>query len=456
MSLPEKFVERMRAELGEEEGDRLLAALDTPAAVSIRLNPEKCGDEPFADARKVPWCASGRYLEERPAFTLDVRFHAGMYYVQEASSQFVDALTGDIAGCRVLDVCAAPGGKSTLYAAKVGREGLVVANEIDRRRAQVLADNVRKWGLGNVAVTSCDSKRLAEVTAWFDVVAVDAPCSGEGMFRKDMDAREEWSEANVALCARRQEEILRNAWQALKPGGRLIYSTCTFNREEDEGSLERFAAWAGEELEAVDAVSLPEGSGIVCGRQGVFQTFHFYPHRTEGEGFFAAVARKSAAVSQQEYRRDKRAKKAPFAELAKNERSEVERWVMHPGQMKFSLVADTVYAWYKPAAEWVRDLSEVLPVIYSGVAVGQIFKSKLKPDAALALFAELNRGAVPVAELDREEALSYLRKTEVAAGKMTEGLNLVTCGGAALGFAKRIGNRVNNLYPNSLRILKQQ
>ena len=243
MTLPEKFAARVLSELGPEEGAALCAALDTEPPVSVRLNPAKCAgaaepgavqdgtgaapggygspqgssgtDVPAplpvlqnADGR-VPWCADGYYLAVRPQFTFDSDFHAGAYYVQEASSQFVGRLMGGegVAGKRILDLCAAPGGKTTLYASLAGPDGLVVANEIDRRRAQVLADNVRKWGTGNVAVTTCEPRQLGDFEAWFDMVAVDAPCSGEGMFRKDAQARAEWSEGNVKLCAARQDGI---------------------------------------------------------------------------------------------------------------------------------------------------------------------------------------------------------------------------------------------------------
>ena len=237
--------------------------------------------------RSVPWSPWGWYLAQRPSFTLDTDFHAGAYYVQEPSSQFVGHLLQNVptAGARILDLCAAPGGKTTLYASLVGADGLVVANEIDRRRAAVLADNVRKWGMGNTIVTVGEPRPLGDCKAFFDVVAVDAPCSGEGMFRKDIDSRAEWSENNVHQCARRQDEILREAWRALRVGGTLIYSTCTFNREEDEGSLERMLAWAGDEVVSSNEVAIGEDWGIVCGEVGPFRTYRFYPHRACGEGF---------------------------------------------------------------------------------------------------------------------------------------------------------------------------
>ncbi len=458
MALPAEFVQRVLRELGAEEGAALCAALDGVPPVSVRLNGAKCGNAEellcaLGAAQPVPWCADGWYLAERPQFTFDPAFHAGAYYVQEASSQFVGLLAGDAAGRRILDLCAAPGGKTTLYASLAGPQGLVVANEIDRRRAQVLADNVRKWGTGNVAVTCCEPRALGDLEAWFDVVAVDAPCSGEGMFRKDMGAREEWSENNVRLCAARQDGILREAWRALKPGGRLIYSTCTFNREEDEGTLERMLVWAGDEVAEAPAPATDEVWGIVCGRVGAFRTYRFYPHKACGEGFFAAVACK--APDAEGRMKTPKACRTVFGQIDKAAAAELSRWVLRPEQMRFASVAGTLYGWPAAQADAVRQLSEVLPVICSGVAMGQVFKGRLRPEPALAFYAELDRGALPVAEVSREEALDYLRRGDMRPDALTEGLNLICTQGRVLGFAKRIDRRVNNMYPSALRILKQ-
>lgn len=469
MELPRTFVERILRDLGTTEGEALCRALDGEACVSIRVNPAKAeglrGEQParvsevlpmLTAAGRVPWCADGFLLAGRPSFTFDSDFHAGAYYVQEAASQFVGCLLqgGPTSGARILDLCAAPGGKTTLYASLVGRGGLVVANEIDRRRASVLADNVRKWGTGNVVVTTCEPHAVCDCEAWFDVVAVDGPCSGEGMFRKDPAARGEWSENNVRQCAARQDNILREAWRALRPGGTLIYSTCTFNRDEDEGSLERMLAWAGDEVAAPYPVDVDPAWGIVEGEVGPFRTFRFFPHRTVGEGFFAAVARKAPdAPGRQRLPKGRRSMVAPADRASAGE---LRRWVREPDRMVFGTVAGTGYAWYGEQAEAVKTLSEALPVICSGVALGQLFKGRLKPDPALAFFDGLERGAVPVAGLDDEQALRYLRRQEVAAGALAEGVNLVTARGRALGFAKRIGARVNNMYPNSLRILRQE
>lgn len=488
--LPERFVQRVLRDLGASEGRALCEALDTPSPVAVRLHPDKTGLSVRTDAtvgtetpvaagiptpdafcgavatlpdltfdRSVPWSPWGWYLAQRPSFTLDTDFHAGAYYVQEPSSQFVGHLLRNVptAGARILDLCAAPGGKTTLYASLVGADGLVVTNEIDRRRAAVLADNVRKWGMGNTIVTVGEPRPLGDCKAFFDVVAVDAPCSGEGMFRKDIDSRAEWSENNVHQCARRQDEILREAWRALRVGGTLIYSTCTFNREEDEGSLERMLAWAGDEVVSSNEVAIGEDWGIVCGEVGPFRTYRFYPHRACGEGFFAAVARKAERMDNASRSRlpksQSKLRRSVVAPVDRAAGIEAARWVTEPDRMEFVSIADTVYGWYGAQAEAVRMLSERLPVIYSGVAMGQLFKGRLKPDPALAFFTGLNRAALPVAELDAEQALRYLRRQDVAADAFAEGMNLVCARGRALGFAKRIGIRVNNLYPNSLRIL---
>ena len=457
MELPAAFVERVARDLGPDQGAALCAALDSAPPVSVRFNPAKCGDAAALAQRldvagAVAWCPDGHYLSARPHFTFDPAFHAGAYYVQEAASQFVGRLVGDIAGGCLLDMCAAPGGKTTLYASLVGEEGLVVANEIDRRRASVLADNVRKWGTGNVAVTACEPRALGDLECRFDVVAVDAPCSGEGMFRKDPASRAEWSEGGVRLCAARQDAILREAWRALRPGGRLVYSTCTFNRDEDEGSLERMLAWAGGEVVEAEVPEVDAAWGIVCGQVGPFRTYRFFPHKSCGEGFFAAVACKAPDAGGR--MRLPKGRRPLFGPVDKAAAAELSRWVAQPGRMRFASVADTLYGWFAAQADAVRTLSEAVPVIYSGVAMGQLFKGRLRPDPALAFFAGLDRAAVPAAEFDPARAVDYLRKSEVRPEGLAEGLNLVCAEGRALGFAKRIGGRVNNMYPNSLRILK--
>ncbi len=457
MSLPEPFVERMRRELGDAEADALCAALNAEPSTSIRLNPLKMRSVKW-HAEGIEWSPEGYRLGERPSFTLDADFHAGAYYVQEASSQFAgyimaSAMGGEDScrGLRVLDMCAAPGGKSTHYASLVGEQGLVVANEINRQRAAVLADNARKWGLGNMVVSCNDSSRVAQLSEWFDVVAVDAPCSGEGMFRKSDEAVEQWSEGNVAMCAERQWEILKNAFQALRPGGVLIYSTCTFNREEDEGVVARMMAEYGDELQAAPKVEVVEKWGVVVGREGVFQTFRFFPHKITGEGMFMAVAVKCGDETS---RRAVKSRSRAVLKVERRDSEELGRWIKNPSQMAFFQAGDMLYGCRKEHFDDIVALSGVLSVIYSGVSMGQIFKGKLKPDAALALYVGLNREAVACCKVAGDVALQYLRKQDIDATLFNEGINLVVCNDLPLGFVKRIGQRVNNMYPNALRILK--
>lgn len=458
MRLPEQFIARMQRELGPAEAEALCAALGTEPSTAVRLNPKKMSEQKWG-GKRVAWSEYGYLLGERPAFTLDPDFHAGAYYVQEASSQFagyiVSEAVGGVDACkglRVLDMCAAPGGKSTHYATLVGGEGLVVANEINRSRAAVLADNARKWGLGNIVVTCNDSARVATFEEWFDVVAVDAPCSGEGMFRKSEEACEQWSESNVAMCAERQWEILENAFRALKPGGVLMYSTCTFNRSEDEDIVRRACEEFGEELVAVDDIHVGEDWGVVPGREGVFQTFRFFPHRVIGEGMFMAVARKAGLATSR--RRMPKARRKVMEAVDKRTVQELSRWVKGAEQMRFFAAGDTLYGCRAEHYDEVEALAGTLAVIYSGVAMGQVFKGKLKPDGALALYADIRCDAVACCDVDEQNALKFLRKQEMAAEQFAEGVNMVRYDGRPLGFVKRVGARVNNMYPNSLRILK--
>lgn len=447
--LPEEFVENMRQQLGSSEAERLFESLDGSSPVSVRINPQKwCGDE---WGSLLPWSVNGRYLADRPQFTTDIPFVAGAYYVQEAGSQFIDYIlrSEGVDSGRILDMCAAPGGKSTLYSTVVGNRGLVVANEYVRNRANILADNIRKWGLGNVVVTNNDPQHIAQFEGWFDVVAVDAPCSGEGMFRKDEVAREEWSGQSVQMCAARQRSILSQAWQSLCSGGLLIYSTCTFNTTEDEGILEWMCDEWGEDIVACNRVELPDDWGVSRVDVGAFQGFKFFPHRVASEGFFVAVARKSADCGGRTSQ--PKARKKIMTDAPKEAIKELSRWVSG-ADVRFAAVADSYYCYPAEYYEDIKSLANALTVIYSGVEMGQIFKGKLKPEWALSQSVWVNRMAVPVAEVDREVALDYLRKRDIAATYFSEGINLVVCDGYPIGYVKRIGNRVNNMYPNSLKI----
>lgn len=450
--LPEAFCEDMRRMLGASEAERLFASLDDVSPVSIRLNPYKAEGGCAVAGEVVPWSCDGRYLATRPQFTTDTCFAAGGYYVQEAGSQFVDYLLRreGVEGRMVLDMCAAPGGKTTIYSTLVGEDGLVVANEYVRSRANILADNVRKWGVGNVLVTNNDPSHFSPLGQWFDVVAVDAPCSGEGMFRKDEEARAEWSAEGVKMCATRQMSILREAWQTLKAGGVLLYSTCTFNRVENEGVVQAMIDEWGDEIEPFQEVEVDASWGIETSQVGPFRLYRFFPHKVCSEGFCVAVARKRVDVGGRALR--PKARKQPFVEVPKSDVAELSRWVKGAEQMRFATVGDKIYGYRRSRYDEVRLFSERLTVIYSGVAMGQIFKGLLKPDWALSQYVWLNRGVVSVAEISYDEALDYLRRRDIVPSQSVEGLNLLLHEGRPLGFVKRIGGRCNNLYPLSLKI----
>lgn len=360
---------------------------------------------------------------------------------------FRSVFDGQREALRVLDLCAAPGGKTTLLSTLVGTKGVVVANEVIRSRAAILADNVRRWGIGNTVVTSNDPAHFSAFHHVFDAVVVDAPCSGEGMFRKDPASRSEWSEQNVKLCAARQRRILEDVWDALRPEGILVYSTCTFNRLEDEENV----AWLCERYDCTPVeIAVDPLWGIVCGEVQGIPTFRFFPGRTKSEGFFVAVLRKEGAGKE----KVPQARKKVFSALRRNEEQEVARWIDGVGEKSFAAIDKTVYIYDREQFPFIRQISECMNVIYSGVPAGQFFGADFKPDPALALFYGVSKDRVAVVDLPLEPALDYLRKQSVDPRLFEEGMNLVCYEGMPLGWIKRIGNRCNNLYPKESRIFQ--
>ena len=452
--LPADFISNMRQQIGECEAERLFESLDGPSPVSIRINGAKWHGGNWGTP--IAWSKDGRYLDTRPQFTTDIPFAAGAYYVQEAGSQFISHIlkTEGIESGKILDMCAAPGGKSTLYASVVGDRGLVVANEYVRNRANILADNIRKWGLGNVVVTNNDPSHIAAFENWFDVVAVDAPCSGEGMFRKDQVAVDEWSLENVDICWQRQRRILTDIWPALKPGGLLIYSTCTFNREEDEDNV----AWIARELGA-DVLEVPveDAWGITGNLVGKdFPVYRFLPHRTRGEGFFLAVLRKHAGeVETVEPRAEKKKKgkdvkgKAPQLSVPK----EAKTWLAGADSFGYALKDTQVVAFPKAHETVYTLLQQHVKVIHAGVTLGEIKGKDLIPHHSLAMSTALGADVFPRAEIGYEQAIAFLRKEGlVLDASVPRGYVLLTYQQIPLGFVKNIGNRANNLYPQEWRI----
>ena len=455
MNLPQSFVERTRQLLGDEQYPLFEQALGTEVPVSIRPNRMKC-NLPVA-GEPVPWAPSGIYLEKRPTFTFDPLFHAGCYYVQEASSMFVERVLREYVQEPVvmLDLCAAPGGKSTLCRSALPEGSLLVANEVMRNRSQILAENLMKWGHPEVVVTNNDPADFTDLTHLFDVILTDVPCSGEGMFRKDQVAVDEWSLENVDICWQRQRRILSDIWPALKPGGLLIYSTCTFNREEDEDNV----AWIARELGAdMLVVPVEEAWGITGNLIGdSFPVYRFLPHKVKGEGFFLAVLRKHAGeVETVEPRAEKKKKggkdvkgKAPQLSVPK----EAKDWLQIPGDYQLTINGTNVQAFPKSHETVYTLLQQYVKVIHAGITLGEMKGKDLIPHHSLAMSTALADGAFPKAEVTYEQAIAYLRKESlVLDAGVPRGYVLLTYQNIPLGFMKNIGNRANNLYPQEWRI----
>jgi len=439
MNLPDTFVSRTKNLLGNEFQD-LKKALEETAPTSIRVNTKM---DYIPSNEHVLWCESGYYLKERPLFTADPLFHAGVYYVQEASSMFLyQAVKQHFPNAQtVLDLCAAPGGKSTLLTQALPENSLLVSNEIVRSRAYILAENLIKWGNSSIIVTNNDPKDFAALPGFFDAVVVDAPCSGEGMFRKDAGAIAEWSEYNVKLCAARQREILSTVWDTLKTDGILVYSTCTFNREENEDNVK----WICEELGAdLLSVNLDGYQNITVTDYG----YRFYPHKTKGEGFFLTVLRKNAMVHSSQ--KNKREDKKNIKSVTKSNTSvfsllESDRWLIN-------LEDNLIKGYDKVRINDFLFIKKHLKCMHSGLLLGEIKGQDFIPSSSIAFSKKLNRESIEQVEVDYKSAIAFLKKEAITLPLSTRGYVLICFKGQALGWVKNLGNRTNNLYPQEWRI----
>ena len=456
MNLPSDFVIRTRRLMGDADFFALEEALEKETPVSIRINQDKCTSVPV-DSTPVPWCPEGYYLSGRPAFTFDPLFHAGCYYVQEASSMFLTQALRQYVQKPVvmLDLCAAPGGKSTLARSVLPEGSLLVANEVMRNRSQVLAENLVKWGNPEVMVTNNDPADFTELGPLFDVVLTDVPCSGEGMFRKDEVAVQEWSIANVDTCWQRQRRILRDIWPCLKTGGLLVYSTCTYNREENEDNV----AWIAQELgaEVLPLEVKPEWHITGNLTEHTFPVYRFLPHKTTGEGLFLAVLRKTSEEDR-ECARVKPAGKSP--KKGKGGKTpvlqvprEMQAWIHGAEGYEFRVEEMEAVAFPMAHKDLYDLLKSRLKVLHAGVTLGEWKGKDWQPSHTLAMSTAFRKEAFPTAELTYEQAVAYLRKEAVTLSpEVPKGYVVLAYRGQALGFAKNIGNRANNLYPQEWRI----
>lgn len=421
---------------------------------SVRINPAKSFDihrHTFEVDSQIPWTSNGYYLKQRPSFTLDPLLHAGAYYVQEASSMFLEQAlrqTADMSqSLKVLDLCAAPGGKSTLIQSVISNESLLVTNEVIKTRASILAENITKWGAENVIVTNNDPKDFARLENYFDIIVIDAPCSGSGLFRRDADAIGEWSEANVQLCSQRQQRIIADVLPALKQGGILIYSTCSYSKDEDEA----IADWMIDEfsMKSLRLSTKPDWNIVesTSDKNNAYG-YRFYPDKVKGEGFFIACMEKQESEGGEVAY----PKKSKLEKLSKNEVAIAEQWV------KDETVA--ILKWKELAlavpARFVQDLDLLQQSLYikqAGVALGQITVKELIPEHALAI-SNLLSNNIPAVDVTLEEALQYLRKADLKLDTVIKGWAVLQYKNRNLGWVKLLPNRLNNYYPKEWRILK--
>jgi 16S rRNA C967 or C1407 C5-methylase (RsmB/RsmF family) len=445
-NFPPDFEKRMSAALGRRF-DAFAKAHQAPAPVSIRLNPFK---NPRIDGEHVPWAETGRYLTERPSFVDDPHFHGGVYYVQEASSMFLEQAVKQCVDTtrplKALDLCGAPGGKSTHLISLLHADSLIISNEVIRSRAYILQENLQKWGRPNVLITNNDPADFRKLNGYFDLIVVDAPCSGEGLFRKEPDSMSEWSEDNARLCSLRQRRILQAVWPSLKTGGILVYCTCTYNPEENEKNL----AWFAEEEElAFIPISADPAWGVESVDHPGVKAVCVLPDRVRGEGFFISALRKT----QGEEERTLRVPKAD-REAIRPAKSLAPVWIRDADRYLTMKTGSLCSFFPKPWGPEPLALSAVLNVIECGTPFLEKAGKKEVPAPAVALSTELDTRHLDMIDLDRDSALLYLRRENVHPSSPRKGIHLVRFEETPLGWLNRLDNRSNNHWPKEWRIRK--
>jgi 16S rRNA C967 or C1407 C5-methylase (RsmB/RsmF family)/NOL1/NOP2/fmu family ribosome biogenesis protein len=442
--------------------------------VSVHLNSEKSilyngkwndetVDPPFELAGKVPWASDAYYLSSRPFFTMDPLFHAGTYYVQEASGMFVSFALKHIADLsqklKVLDLCAAPGGKSTLIQSLISPESLLLSNEVIKTRVPVLTQNMTKWGRANSIVSNNDPSHFKRIPDFFDIILIDAPCSGSGLYRKVPEAASSWSIELVKLCSQRQQRILSDAWDCLKEDGFLIYSTCSYSKEENEDMLDfLFSQYS------CNSITLnPEPLwNIVEIKSDLAAAFgyRFYPDKLPGEGFFLAVIQKKQTTSfqksnhhvvgkpprtDQTYKSDKR----PGA-ISKSAEMQIREWVQ-PDVLKYVSIEDSIHALMPDLVSDFELLKNNLYLKKAGIRIGKAGEREWIPDHELAL-ANLLRHDSPSLHVSKSDALGFLRGNPFDTQLEAKGWHTVCFQGQRLGWVKLLDKRMNNYYPKAWRI----
>ncbi|MGQ8338212.1 methyltransferase RsmF C-terminal domain-like protein [Sunxiuqinia sp. A32] len=442
---PTHFVERIQGQF-PDEWELFIQSLNNKTKNSIRINDKKFK---FAEhLAKIPWSDFGFFLNKRPSYVFDPLWHAGAYYVQEASSMFLEQAFKQIEIDHpklVLDLCAAPGGKSTHINSLIHENDLLIANEVIRSRVPVLVENLTKWGHSNFIVSNSDASTFGELSGLFDVIVVDAPCSGEGLFRREPEAANEWSVDNTQLCATRQRRIIAECWPALKTGGYLIYSTCTFNPDENEENLKWLKSQGNYESIPIpinDEWNIDEIE--IDGIRG----YRFLPHKVKGEGFFISLIRKTEEQSQIRLPRN-------FRQKLNRPSISVPNWIQNSIQLSYFQHQDQLKFIPKYWEKTTLLLLEKIRLAKVGTTIGQIKNKEIIPTQELAFNVDFENTQFPKVELSLEQAISFLRKENIILNSNKKGWNLVSFQNISLGFVKNLGTRTNNYYPKEWRIRMQ-
>ncbi|MBI1307334.1 MAG: RNA methyltransferase [Bacteroidetes bacterium] len=436
---PVGFKNRIRDQFGTKADD-FLDSLNEEPAISVRLNPRKAISL-FENTREISWTKWGRFLEQRPVFALDPLFHAGAYYVQESSSMFLEEAFNQLSlpeNPTVLDLCAAPGGKSTHLLSLMNGKGLLISNEVIKTRNSILRENITRWGFANVLVSRNEAHEFASTDFQFDLIVVDAPCSGEGMFRKDPHSRTEWSEDNVNLCSLRQQKIIAEIWPSVAPGGYLIYSTCTFNPAENEAQINRLISEGG-------AVNI-ELKNINPKIQETRPGYAFYPMNTPGEGFYISVLQKPDGE-----RKKLKLPKKNIPEIIKYP----DIFKLISGTFSIIKTGEELCAIPEAFAEPIHYLKQKLNITRTGLPIGTDIRGKLQYSHDLAMSVDLISSYFKTQEVELETALEFLRKNTVDIPVGKDKWLLLTYKNIPLGWLKNAGNRWNNYFPTAWRLRMQ-
>lgn len=455
----QEFINLIQQTLPSNEAKALLEALNEPVLTSVRINRKKI-QKINVEFQSVKHCKDGFILKDRPIFTADPALHAGAYYVQESNSMWIGEIVRNLLpkidpGAIVLDLCGAPGGKST-HIASVLRDGdLLVANEVIQSRNAILYENLCKWGAGNAVVTRSDAKIFGKNANLFDIIACDAPCSGEGMFRKDSGAIDEWSISNVQLCAERQQRIVHDVWNALKPGGFLIYSTCTYNRSENEDNVFNFCEEFGASLIPIDF----EGQDTLFSLEE--SMYRCLPHRTSGEGLFFAVLQKPTNNQGDKYELSQSQRDFESYKKNQNKKGKAQHKSGKKGlELPFSRENwgafegfDGLYTlklgdWYNNHPNLIKELPNV---VHPGVGIGKVYNDDWKVEPSFDLLSE-NFNEYPTQEIDIHDAIRYFRREFLNLQVQQKGIVGLRWNGLHLGTANAVKNGMNNLWPVNWRI----